>query len=669
MILSRIGASIKHLHPLHQIALKGIPTRFTQPRPGLSSLHDTLSPGVSSYSYSTNSTIIIPPTISPKASETNARRRALLTFLLRPVRLHLSSHNYDLAVHTFRTRTLPRIARQPNPSTFIRNAYISLLRSLLLRRAANPALALYTSMTSLYPDVTLPRLLKAQLDLSVSTTLEPANVTGHRRVLTRAVSGIGFTPEDMLALARFLAVVLRWRPTHIGRAILDYLSTHPAPFSNPEGGPTNRTNDKYRRIYAHLSELVQNPAVLERLVRTSESKSAVNTRDMTELPTNSKPDHIRAWLGTRGVAPDAATLASLIELQYSRGRYDRACALYGLFTASSATEEARLKLLPPASATRAMYNVIRACSRAESSQPRSHLSRQERFPLAEDVPSLRTLFHNMLHAHQTQTSSAGKSNALSAAALHTALREFLREGDYAGAYVALRTFSLATNTPEITPGWTTWRVVVQAVAGRVQAELAVLRSPSRPATRDEEDLFVRDEDRELAPDTPPPTDSNEHGGKWLDRLLGPLKRELALFQDRSPTLLLAFLVLRLSHPLPTRIRNDDENARVDPDALVLIPTPPPTPETLSHSVTPDHGFVPSPKMLIGEQAHPLPAVRKWDIRPLERLVLRVLDADIEGNMPEGVGWKEVAKEKARLIKEAKREMIPLTGVRRWEERT
>lgn len=170
-------------------------------------------------------------------------------------------------------------------------------------------------------------------------------------------------------------------------------------------------------------------------------------------------------LNRSDIGPDIRLVNNLITVQLKHHRYDRALSLYRLATA----QPKHRSMFPNGRTFRLMFSAI-----INRTGPR--IARRQRGPFPQsDLPMVqdefintRSLFKTMTKYHRmvTMDNISVPSRIINILVLHEALRAFLREKDYSGAYAVVRSMH-RYHTPLTVA---TYRIVLGHVADRIQNE-------------------------------------------------------------------------------------------------------------------------------------------------------------------------------------------------------
>ncbi|KAI0693504.1 hypothetical protein BC835DRAFT_1415909 [Cytidiella melzeri] len=98
------------------------------------------------------------------------------------------------------------------------------------------------------------------------------------------------------------------------------------------------------------------------------------------------------------------------------------------------------------------------------SEPRSFRSRKQKPPL--DAPTPREIFRAMMYKHRS-SSPCGAHSSITVNTLTAALRAFMRQDDYAGAFVVLRTFRLCNHQAPVNA----YHAVIEGLICRIRKEM------------------------------------------------------------------------------------------------------------------------------------------------------------------------------------------------------
>jgi hypothetical protein len=326
---------------------------------------------------------------------------------------------------------------------------------------------------------------------------------------------------------------------------------------------------------------------------------------LKELPLNKEDgaDILMQTMKHAGVKPNSQTFDALITQEEKRGRYDKIFHLY-----------ATMKKLDVSPTESTVCILFRALERSRLSRIRGSRTRKEKTLPKAQLPPTRGLYRDvmMYHHRHTRYRPGNPSPILTTAVVNVALRLFMAEGDYAGAFVAARTFQAAGLQPTLR----TYKLVVTTLAHRMQDV----------ASDDKGDKFGEAADVRRA---------------WLNTLLRPVSKDMERHAELRKHLLYMQELLALG--AEASLNKEDITFPVPAHGQDWLP------ETVFQQT--NRGIVPSVAMLLDLQDVPPTAI--LDPRPLQRILRRVLVAGVrpQTDVP-------LSRVSSKLIKEARAEMLP-----------
>lgn len=153
---------------------------------------------------------------------------------------------------------------------------------------------------------------------------------------------------------------------------------------------------------------------------------------------------------------------NLLALFHDNHRGAEAMALYRMMLLGT------VDILPDAFTFGTMFRMI-----AYFSAPRSARVRQHKKP--EDLPTLREVYQDMVVCHQkhmqARASAQDDAKVINGSLMNKVLRNFIDNGDFAAAYIALRAYKLY-NIPVTL---TTYRAIMGSIVLRMREEFSYLR--------------------------------------------------------------------------------------------------------------------------------------------------------------------------------------------------
>lgn len=211
------------------------------------------------------------------------------------------------------------------------------------------------------------------------------------------------------------------------------------------------------------SSAAPHAAFLKALAETDPNNTAARVSILTRMQND-------------GITPDTPVFNSLIANQIGQGNLDPVFNLYSLLMQHRSDSELKSQslsvptLLPDATTFQLLFRALKL-----SKLPRGVRSRRHKLP-KQHVPP-RQLYGDMIECHLIQTCGnlSEPSSVIDTSSLHIALRTFMTMGDYAAAFVALRSFKVMN----IPINLDTYQIIIKSLLRRMHHELGSMRGDGK----------------------------------------------------------------------------------------------------------------------------------------------------------------------------------------------
>ncbi|KDQ65176.1 hypothetical protein JAAARDRAFT_202392 [Jaapia argillacea MUCL 33604] len=172
-----------------------------------------------------------------------------------------------------------------------------------------------------------------------------------------------------------------------------------------------------------------------------------------------------------GIEPNLGVFNALIRAETSTHHYDNAFVIYQ-YLRDAAESTQNTNLLPDSWTLGPLFRAL-----IRYSMPRSSEQELQDAKWPQTLPHPRLIFRDMIQSHQIFTKSAIRqpSEALSTSLLNLALQSLMQVRDYAGAFIAVKSFSMCS----IELDTETYEAVVKKLVSRIGKELASVGDTSR----------------------------------------------------------------------------------------------------------------------------------------------------------------------------------------------